>query len=70
MPVHFYKKPVIVVCSVAFLAVLIIALFFLLYKNHTPQKEQYKTEKKQLSEIFTTLDSSYWKNKSKNLLLK
>jgi len=69
MPVRFYKKPVIVAGSVAFLAVLIIALFFLLYKNHTPQKEQYKAEKKQLSEIFATLDTSYWKNKTKSLSL-
>jgi len=69
MLVPFYKKPVIVAGSVAFLAVLIIALFFLLYKNHTPQKEQYKTEKKQLSEIFATLDTAYWRNKDKNLAL-
>jgi len=69
MPVHFYKKPVIVAGSVAFLVILIIALFFLLYKNHTPQKEQYKSEKKQLSEIFATLDTAYWRNEERSLLL-
>jgi len=69
MPVRFYKKPVIMAVSIALLVVLIIALFFFLYKNHTPQKEQYKSEKKQLSEIFATLDTAYWRNKDNGLFI-
>jgi tetratricopeptide (TPR) repeat protein len=69
MSFHFHKKPVIWVGSIALLTVALIIIFISLFKNNPLQKEQYKAEKKQLSEIFATLDTAYWRNKDKGLSL-
>lgn len=69
MHVRLHKKLVIWIGSIALLTVALIIIFIFLQKNHTPAKEQYKVERKRLSEIFTTLDSIYWENKDKSLLL-
>lgn len=68
MPVRLHKKLVIWIGSIALLTVALIIIFIFLLKNYPPAKEQYKVEKR-LSEIFVTLDSSYWKNNDNNLLL-
>ena len=68
MPVRLHKKLVIWIGSIALLTVALIIIFIFLLKNYPHAKEQYKVEKR-LSEIFVTLDSSYWKNNDNNLLL-
>ncbi len=69
MPLRFHKNPIIWVGSIALLAVALIIIFISLFKNNPPPKEQYKAEKKQLSGIFATLDTAYWRNKDNSLFL-
>jgi tetratricopeptide (TPR) repeat protein len=68
MPMKFRKKSVIWTFSASLLVVALLFMFFYSRKNQQPEKEHYKVEKKRLSEIFTTLDSTFWKNKDENLL--
>jgi len=67
MSSHFRKKRTIWITGIALLAIVLITI--LVFNTNTPVKRQYPPEKKRLSEIFGTLDTIYWKNREKSLLL-
>ena len=69
MHVRFQKKLLIWIGVPVLLILVTIIVLPLLLKVHSPEKGQYRAEKKRLSEIFTTLDTAYWRNKEKSLLL-
>ena len=69
MSVRLQKKSLIWMGGIVLLILVLILVLPLLFRVHSPEKEQYKAEKKHLSEIFKTLDSTFWKNKNQSISL-
>jgi len=69
MSVRFQKKSLIWIGGIVLLILVLTIILPLLFRVHSPEKEQYKAEKKRLSEIFMVLDTSYWRNQDTSLSL-
>ena len=69
MFMHLKKKHLVWMGSIALLSIIIALASWLWLSSHYDKKGQFTGEKKRLSEIFTTLDTAYWRNKEKNLSL-
>ena len=69
MSLHLQKKHLVWMGSIALLSIIIALASWLWLSSHHDKKDQFTSEKKRLSEIFTTLDTAYWRNKEKNLSL-